>query len=164
MDKIQYVSKKVILARFSVELKKRETASREIRKQIHASSGMDRWHLWNEKREYGSTTRYILLARAIIRGMPYAAAEKKSDRGIHIEGLARTIKEFAPEIAPFFTPEFVRAWYVDGASAKVPGEAYQNVLPAAVPSEIPTEPGIAPAPKVKKSGVLGFIKRLAGVA
>jgi hypothetical protein len=80
-------------------LKTREIASREIRKQIHAASGMDRWHLWNEKRDYGRETRDTLLAYGFLRGLPYRACEPKC--GDHnppsITGILSVARFYVPE-------------------------------------------------------------------
>jgi hypothetical protein len=57
------------------ELRSRQAESQAIRKQIHATSGLDRYNLWAKKRAYGSDTRYLLLAYAFLRGMPYRVCE-----------------------------------------------------------------------------------------
>lgn len=63
------------------ELREREAHSRDIRKQIHAASGMDCWYLWTEKRSYGADTRHILLAYGFVRGLPYHVCEGKCGEG-----------------------------------------------------------------------------------
>ena len=73
------MSKKSKYPEIQAELRQREAESRAIRKQIHESSGLDRWNFWNDKRELGSNTRYVLLAYAFLRGMPYAVCEIKCE-------------------------------------------------------------------------------------
>lgn len=53
----------------------RETG--DIRARIRSSSGMDRWAHWEAKRSHGKGTRYLLLAYAFLRRMPYRVAEAK---------------------------------------------------------------------------------------
>jgi len=72
MDKQQ---KKEALKKFNAAARSRETEARQIRKDIQGSSGMTRWALWNDKRDFGYNTRHVLLAYAFVRGMPYKAAE-----------------------------------------------------------------------------------------
>ena len=68
---------KEVKLEMKTSLREREAQSRELRKAIHASSGMDRWHAWQDKRAFGRDTRHLLLAYAFVRGMPYLAAEPK---------------------------------------------------------------------------------------
>lgn len=62
-------------------IKSRMADSRRVREQIHAAKGMERWHLWNEKRDIGSSARDCLLAYGCLRGRPYATIEVKCALG-----------------------------------------------------------------------------------
>lgn len=77
------------------ELRLRQAESQAIRKQIHASKGMDKWALWQDKRAYGSETRYLLLAYAFLRGMPYLACEPKTRSQPWAEAIAKTASAHA---------------------------------------------------------------------
>ena len=59
------------------ELKDRQAASQAIRAKINQTSDQERYDLWDEKREYGAVTRDLLLAYALLRGVPYCAVESK---------------------------------------------------------------------------------------
>lgn len=72
------MSKKSKFPEIKAELKQREAESRAIRKQIHESSGMERWGFWADKRRYGSDTRDLLLGYAFLRGVPYRVCEAKT--------------------------------------------------------------------------------------
>lgn len=71
------MSKKNRYPELKQEIKDREAASREIRKRIQASSGLDRHEAWMEKRSEGSTTRCLLLIYAMLRGVPRRVLEAK---------------------------------------------------------------------------------------
>jgi hypothetical protein len=71
------MSKNVKFPEIKTNLRALEAESREIRKRIHAASGMDRWHLWNEKRGHGREARWLLLAYAYLRKVPYRVCEQK---------------------------------------------------------------------------------------
>jgi len=72
------MSKKCKFPEIRAELREREQASRAIRKQIHESSGLERWCFWQSKRSYGSDTRALLLGYAFLRGRPYRTVEAKT--------------------------------------------------------------------------------------
>ncbi len=57
------------------QIAKLTAESKAIRKQIHASSGMAKWMLWQEKRAVGYSARRELLAYAFLRGVPYRVVE-----------------------------------------------------------------------------------------
>lgn len=50
--------------------------SYDIRRQINATSGKERDSNWRAKRSHGTDTRYLLLALAYLRGMPYSRVER----------------------------------------------------------------------------------------
>jgi hypothetical protein len=72
------VSKKTKYPEIRAELRTREQESRAIRKQIHESSGLERWGFWRDKRSYGCETRDLLLGYAFLRGRPYRTVEAKT--------------------------------------------------------------------------------------
>lgn len=80
------------------ELRLRQAESQAIRKQIHASKGMDKWALWQDKRAYGVETRYLLLAYAFLRGMPYLACEPKSSVQPWSVAIAKTASAHAEAV------------------------------------------------------------------
>lgn len=77
------MSKKSRFPELKQEIKEREAASREIRKKIQATSGLDRHEAWMEKRSEGSTTRCYLLLYAMLRGLPRSASEPKYNPADH---------------------------------------------------------------------------------
>jgi hypothetical protein len=77
------MSKKSKFPELKQEIKTREAASREIRKRIHATSGLDRYKAWVEKRSEGSTTRCLLLMYAMARGIPRCVSEPKYSPADH---------------------------------------------------------------------------------
>ena len=96
-------------------IKVNETESREIRKKIHASKGKERWDLWIDKRELGDQTRYMLLAYAFLRGVPYQIVEQKCGVGnepsrcaLHAHIFMRFANKEAPEITNL--SERVKVW------------------------------------------------------
>ena len=72
------MSKKCKYPEIKAELRQREQESRAIRKQIHESSGLERWNFWQDKRRYGADTRDLLLTYAFLRGRPYRTVEAKT--------------------------------------------------------------------------------------
>ena len=77
------MSKKNKYPELKQEIRDREAASREIRKRIQATTHMDRWNAWQDKRQEGSTTRCLLLIYAMLRGVPRYVLEAKHDRNHH---------------------------------------------------------------------------------
>lgn len=77
------MSKKSKFPELKREICEREAASREIRKKIRATSGLDRYEAWMEKRSEGSTTRCLLLLYAMLRGMPRNVSEAKHSPADH---------------------------------------------------------------------------------
>ena len=101
--------------KMQMALKERENQSREIRKTIHASKGMDRWAAWQEKRSYGADTRHILLAYGMARGLPYLACEPKC--GEDNQPSASAIQAWAAEHGVLLTQEAIKAWLKCEAAA-----------------------------------------------
>jgi hypothetical protein len=100
------MSKKCKYPQIKEELKSRQAESQDIRKRIHAASGMDRWELWQEKRRYGSETRDLLLAYGFLRGMPYRVIEAKTDSGPSCTLIQRCLAAHGHEVAP----EAIKTW------------------------------------------------------
>jgi hypothetical protein len=73
------MSKKCKYPELKAEIKNQEAESKAIRKQIHGSSGKERWDYWDNKRTLGFRTRCLLLLYAMLRGVPYRVVEPKSD-------------------------------------------------------------------------------------
>lgn len=71
------MSKRSRFPELKAELCQRQAHAREIGKRIRATSGEERMKLWEEKRDYGRTTRAFLLLYAFMRGRPRAACEPK---------------------------------------------------------------------------------------
>lgn len=95
------MSKKCKYPEIKAELRQREQESRAIRKQIHESSGLIRWSLWQDKRSYGSGTRDLLLAYAFLRGVPYRVCEAKTvpNSGPYPSCIERCLKARGHEVA-----------------------------------------------------------------
>lgn len=69
------MSKKSKFPELKQEIKTREAASREIRKLIQGSAGLERHQHWLDKRNYGGHTRDLLLLYAFMRKVPYRVVE-----------------------------------------------------------------------------------------
>jgi hypothetical protein len=102
------MSKKCKFPEIKAELRQREQESRAIRKQIHESSGMERWGFCEDKRNYGGATRDLLLAYAFLRKMPYRACEPKTseDYSRFAPVIQRCLQAHGHEI----TSEALEAW------------------------------------------------------
>lgn len=96
-----------------------------IAAQIRAAKGIDRWHLWNEKRYHGDSTRHALLAYACLRGRPYLSVEQKvrKDNFPSATGIRNHLLEALSEAQKAeWTPERVKAW-LEGKAPPVATEA-----------------------------------------
>lgn len=71
------MSKKSKFPEIKQAIKDRETQSREMRKRMNQTSGLERHSIWNEKKGYGFDTRALLLLYAFLRKVPYRAVERK---------------------------------------------------------------------------------------
>jgi hypothetical protein len=97
------------------EIKRLAEQGRSIVKDIHASSGMDRYWAWSAKRAVGTEARYALLAYACLRGIPYERVEAPSRKGNEpsatrvFEVLSKALDE---DVKAAWSPEPVRAWLV----------------------------------------------------
>jgi hypothetical protein len=119
-------------------LNEREQTSRsKYRKSIHESKGMDRWWAWVAKREYGTDTRHLLLAYAMLRGLPYSVCERNAE----IRPSALAIRVTAKEYGHMLTEDAIHAW-INGESepAQVPVPAPVQTVPEPTPP--PTKPGL----------------------
>jgi hypothetical protein len=102
------MSKKCKFPEIKAELCLREQASHVIRKQIHESSGIGRWTLWQDKRQYGAETRNLLLAYAFLRGRPYRTVEIKTlpNSGPYAGSIHRCLLSHGHEM----TKEIIEQW------------------------------------------------------
>ena len=112
-------------------IKAQVAESHEIRKQIHESSGTDRWWNWVSKRELGDRTRYLYLALAALRGRSYGSIEAKCREGNEpsASALAAVIQSVLPQDAPEraeWTKERVKAWLTRPEAAKAAPVAGQE--------------------------------------
>jgi len=103
------MSKKNKYPEIQNELRERQAASQAIRQKIHQSSGRDRYDLWDEKRSYGSVTRALLLAYALLRGVPYRVVEPKSDPHT-MWWVPGAIEREAARFEHVLTKEQIKAW------------------------------------------------------
>ena len=109
-------------------IKQQTAASREIRKEIHAAKGMDRWYLWQEKRDHGHGSRYTLLAYACLRGRAYWTVEAKYAEGNEpsATGILSRIQSALPQDCPEraeWTLERVKGWLKEVEAPAVSVEA-----------------------------------------
>ena len=97
-------------------IRQQELLSRESRATIRATSGLDRYLAWSEKRSIGTRTRDLLLVYAFLRGMPYRVCEPVTRQGIPASGLDLfwRLVEFGyrekPEQRLYKCPEDIQAW------------------------------------------------------
>ena len=116
------MSKKSRHPELKQEIRSRETASREIRKRIHALSGMDRWEAWQEKRGEGNTTRCLLLIYAMLRRVPRFVVEGKHDANHHW-WIANGMHQMAEQRGHALTKDAIEEWL----TAKAPTAASAEV-------------------------------------
>jgi len=69
--------KKSELENIQKEIKALAKEGKAFRPRIHAAQDQERYNLWDEKRAVGQEARYLLLAYAFLRGIPYRILEKK---------------------------------------------------------------------------------------
>ncbi len=55
-------------------------SSRDVRKDIHATKGLEKYNNWDEKRRLGSHARHVLLAYAFLRGIPFSKIESHKNK------------------------------------------------------------------------------------
>jgi len=93
------------------EIQLRETASREIRKLIHGSSGMERHGHCLDKRSYGYDTRCLLLLYAMLRGKPRCMLERKyGNRVFERYYLGLSLEKLAEKYGLWYTSIDIQAW------------------------------------------------------
>jgi hypothetical protein len=147
--------KNVKFPKVRTELRVRESESREIRKKIQASTGMDRWHAWVEKRSYGEDTRHLLLAYGYLRGRPYGTCEKKC--GDLNFPSSSYIARLATEYGVQTSAETIDVWIAVRGGPEALDKAFAE-LPAPAPA--PEPPPVAPASEARP----GFFAKLFGKA
>lgn len=99
------------------DIVERQTRSQAIRRSIRTSRGLVRWGFWEDKRALGADTRHVLLAYAFLRGMPYLACEKNTEKPVSIEPIADYARKFARDVEP--TNDQVRIWLLALAEKEV---------------------------------------------
>lgn len=85
------------------------------RKLINKTTGMERYHMWDEKRDVGETARIHYIAYCLLRGRDYAKMESiVNDHGdtyavtIRIRQVVATIQLYCIEVErDFWTKEHV---------------------------------------------------------
>jgi hypothetical protein len=90
-----------------------------IAAQIREAKGLDRYHLWNEKRYHGDSTRNALLAYACLRGRAYETVERKVREGNFPSATAvrsHLLDALDDAQKVEWTPERVRDWLEGKAS------------------------------------------------
>jgi len=95
------------------EVKRFTAEGRALGGKIRQSKGLDRYHLWNEKRSLGVDARCTLLAYACLRGRLYTQIEAKNHEGN--EPSATYVHDILSQVLDDtrkaeWTPERVRAW------------------------------------------------------
>jgi len=119
---------RVALGYMKEHIKRRTADSRHVREQINASKGMERWHLWNEKRDIGFDARDCLLAYGCLRGRQYMTIEAKCALGnepspssvlVYIHSF---LGREGPE-AESWTKEKVKAWLKRPELVGIPSKA-----------------------------------------
>lgn len=104
------MSKKSRFPTLKQEIREREAASREIRKKIQGSAGLDRYQHWIDKRNYGGYTRDLLLFYAFMRKVPYRVVEptcRDLSHGPLIYGLQYCAKDHGIELEK----EAIKEWF-----------------------------------------------------
>lgn len=73
--------------------------SKEIRKDIHTTSGAEKYGNWNKKRNLGSHARHVALAYAFLRNIPYSKVEtKRKIKDYGVTGFGGTPEYYHPRI------------------------------------------------------------------
>lgn len=67
---------KEAIASLKNSIKQHVVLAADFNRRIRESSGMDRWRARVEKSIHGRYTRHLLLAYAMVRGIPYRALEQ----------------------------------------------------------------------------------------
>ena len=74
----------------------RQAASRRLNEAIHHTKGLERHALRLEKRSHGEATRSILLAYAMLRGVPYERVERSCRRAPSASAIAEVTRQHVP--------------------------------------------------------------------
>jgi hypothetical protein len=152
--------KNVKFPEMKAAVREREHTARTVyRKAIQDKAGMDRWQAWVEKRLYGEDTRSMLLAYGMIRGLPYAACEKKcGDLNFPSPtSIAHYANTFGSRVVTFDEAE---AWIalrdapVEAAAPAPAPEAYAAIQDT--PPAPPAAPEATPPPEEPKGFVEGL--------
>jgi len=113
--------KKKDLPGLRAEIKRLADEGRAYHSRIRAARGPERHALRMEKKDVGEGARVLLLAYALLRGVPYRALEARcredvDGRGWLVSAVRREAGRWAPDGVQ---DEAVEAWF----GAEAPGEA-----------------------------------------
>lgn len=97
------------------QINKRTSESREYNKKIQESSGLERHGLREEKKEYGRTTRHLLLTHAFLRQVPYKRVERHTEDYPSSSTIAMFVADAIQEIKSHGLIEEVSNWLSDEA-------------------------------------------------
>lgn len=149
--------KREIRRQFNVALREREHTSKDICAKIRASTGRARYDAWDEKRSYGSNTRWIHLAYGFLKGLPYAAIEAKT--GENNNAYPQAIVGAAKDVTGLdLNGEAIMTWLIGEPLAPEVSK-----LEVRIPLKVET-PKPAPVAAVPVEPKPGFLARLFGRA
>ena len=83
--------KKYELKNLQASIKVAASEGRAFNPKIQAAKGLERYSLRVEKSRVGDTARYLLLAYAILRHIPYSVIEKNSRKPVYAQWLHKVI-------------------------------------------------------------------------
>ncbi len=123
---------KEAISKLKLSVKQLAAGGSAIAAQIREAKGIDRWHLWNEKRYHGESTRHALLAYACLRGRLYETVERKVREGNFPSATAirsHLLEALSEAQKAEWTPERVKGW-LEGKAPPVPVEAASTEVAA----------------------------------
>ena len=90
------------------------TGKRALKPFRRPETGPERYHLWDQKRDVGTDSRYLLLALGLVRGIPYTRIERKADTLPSAYRLFSLLSKLLPENPP--TQEACARWLAGEAA------------------------------------------------
>ncbi len=117
---------KEAISKLKQSVKQLAAGGSAIAAQIREAKGLDRYHLWNEKRYHGDSTRHALLAYACLRGRAYEAVERKVREGNFPSATAirsHLLEALGEAQKAEWTPERVKGWLEGKAPPAVTEQA-----------------------------------------
>lgn len=149
--------KKEICGKFNRAMRDREAGGRALRLKIQGTTHEARYAAWDEKRSYGTDTRWILLAYGLIKGIPYKAIERAV--GERNSAYPYVIAEAAREVAGVrLSGDAILAW-LEGSP--LPENIFEETAPS--PEVKPSVPEVKPV-QAPKAGLFSGLKRIFGAA